>query len=109
MIAYLINSAVLFLAAIVALVVQVWALVDCLIAKPREFEASLKRTKGFWTGITAVSAVVGFIYVFVHSAGFFLLVDLAACVGAGVYLADVRPALRSVRGSGGRSAGPYGR
>ena len=107
----LITGAILSIGALIAFGVQMWALFDCVKAKPSEFEAAFKRSKGFWTAITAVSALMGFFYLFsafYAGLGIQLILNLAACVGAGIYLADVRPALRQVRRGGGRSQGPYG-
>ncbi|WP_394940735.1 DUF2516 family protein [Psychromicrobium sp. YIM B11713] len=108
MIAGLLNYWIMLAAGLLALGIQLWALVDCLIAKPSEFERADKRNKGFWSGITAVSALVGALYLFGPGLGFFLILNLIACVAAGVYLADVRPALRDVRRGGNRPMGPYG-
>ncbi|WP_285725444.1 DUF2516 family protein [Psychromicrobium xiongbiense] len=103
-----ITIGILFLAGAAALAVQLWALIDCLLAKPQEFERSDKRTKSFWTAITAFSAVMGALYLLVPGLNFPLLLNMAACVGAGTYLADVRPALREIRRGGNRRMGPYG-
>ncbi|WP_267884329.1 DUF2516 family protein [Psychromicrobium lacuslunae] len=108
MIAGLLNYWIMLLAGLVALGIQLWAMVDCLIAKPSEFERADKRNKGFWTAITVVAAFVGAINLLSRGLGFFFILAVVACVAAGVYLADVRPALRLVRRGGGRPMGPYG-
>lgn len=88
------------------LAMMLWALADCARTRPDAFVAAGKRTKTFWLLLTGVASVVGFIFVFSP----FNLFNLAAIVAAGVYHADVRPALRSVRGRGdqGTHMGPYG-
>lgn len=88
------------------LVMMLWALLDCARTRPDAFVAAGKRTKTFWLVLTGVASVVGFIFVFSP----FNLFNLAAIVAAGVYHADVRPALRSVQGRGGQGThlGPYG-
>lgn len=96
----------MLLAGLVGLGIQVWALVDCLMAKPADFERVGKRTKSFWLAITGVSVLAGVLFTTRAEFGFTLLLMLAACVGAGTYLADVRPALRNLR-QGGNSPGPY--
>ena len=65
--------------------------------------AAGKRTKQFWTIVTGVSALVGFVFMFSPLN----LLGILAVVGAGIYLADVRPALRQVSGRGS-AQGPYG-
>jgi hypothetical protein len=88
------------------LAMMVWALVDCLRTRPDAFVAAGKRTKGFWLALTGVATVIGFIFVMSP----FNLFNLLAIVAAGVYHADVRPALRAVQGRGGQGThmGPYG-
>ena len=67
--------------------------------------AAGKRTKNLWVAVTAVAAVLGFVFVF-NVLGF---LSILAIVAAGFYLADVRPALRRVTGRGtGSHQGPYG-
>lgn len=87
------------------LAVQLWAFVDCALTRPAAFVAADKRTKPVWLVVTAIAALIGFVSLF-NPLNLFSLI---AIVGAGVYLADVRPAVRAVRG-GGRpgSMGPYG-
>lgn len=97
---------IMLLAGLVGLGIQIWALVDCLMARPADFERADKRTKSFWLAITGVSVLVGILYTIGAGIGFTLLLMLAGCVGAGTYLADVRPAVRAMRG-GGRPQNPY--
>ena len=90
--------------SIVALGVEVWALVDCLRRRPDAFVAAGKRTKQFWMLVTGLAVLLGFVAL--GGIGFLAII---AIVAAGVYLADVKPALDQVmgRGSGG-TQGPYG-
>lgn len=87
---------------------QVWALVDALITRPDAFVAAGKRTKGFWVGVTGVAAAIGFVFL----GNPFNIFSLLAIVAAAIYLTDVRPAVKSLRGRGGRGSGthmgPYG-
>lgn len=92
---------------LLALGIQVWALVDCLRTPSADFERVYKKTKTFWTAVTAVSAFFGFLYavvplmaLMVPSMGMGMILSLAGATAAGVYLADVRPALAEVRGRG---------
>lgn len=110
MLALGINAALFFLAGLIALAVQVWAAVDCALAKASEFPTADKRTKGFWAGLTAGSVVVGLAFIFLNaSSGLLIILNLAACAVAGVYLADVRPALRAVRRYRRGNSGPQSR
>ncbi|MFK5582414.1 MULTISPECIES: DUF2516 family protein [unclassified Serinicoccus] len=85
---------------------MVWALVDCARTRPDAFVAASKRTKTFWLLLTGGATAIGFIFLFSP----FNLFNIVAVVAAGVYLADVRPAVRSVQGRGGPNThmGPYG-
>lgn len=92
---------------VAVLAMMVWALIDCARTRADAFVAAGKRTKNFWLLLTGVATVIGFIFV-LHP---FNLFNLAAIVAAGVYHADVRPALKAVLGRGGGQSshlGPYG-
>lgn len=86
-----------------ALAMQLFALVDAVRQRPDAYVAAGKRSKNFWLILTGVAAAIGVIFV----ANPLNLFSLLAVVAAGVYLADVRPALRAVSG-GGSHSGPYG-
>ncbi|KRF09392.1 DUF2516 family protein [Arthrobacter sp. EH-1B-1] len=86
-----------------ALAIELWALVDCARRKPASFEATFKRTKSFWLGLTAGSAAIGALTAYFGGFGLFGLLQLVAIIAACVYLADVKPAVSEVQGSG-----PYG-
>ncbi|MDQ4492306.1 DUF2516 family protein [Sinomonas sp. ASV486] len=80
--------------------VAVWGFIDCLIRKGPAFEANLKRTKGFWLGLTGGAAFVTLLGLalpqgsgFIFGFGGYGLFNIAAVTAAGVYLADVRPAV----------------
>ena len=83
-----------------------WALVDCARTRADAFPAAGKRTKQFWLLLTGGATLLGFLFMF-NPLNLF---NLIAIVAAGVYHADVRPALKSVqgRGNGGNHMGPYG-
>lgn len=101
------QGIVTLLLGLAAFAAEVFALVDCVRHRPDAFIAASKRTKQFWTIVTGLAALLGFV-----SVGNSLLfsIGLIAVVGAGIYLADVRPALRQVSGGGrnGQHMGPYG-
>lgn len=76
--------------------VEVWAFVDALCRRPERFVAEGKRTKGFWLAVTGVAALVGFLTLPpLTGVAPFGFVGLVAVVASGVYLADVRPAVRT--------------
>ncbi|GGK77014.1 DUF2516 family protein [Ornithinimicrobium pekingense] len=91
---------------VAVLAMMLWALLDCARTRPDAFVAAGKRTKTFWLVLTGVATVIGFIFVFSP----FNIFNLVAVVAAGVYHADVKPALKAVQGRGGQGThmGPYG-
>jgi hypothetical protein len=91
--------------AVAAFGVETWAFVDALIRPAQAYVAAGKRTKPIWLIITGVAFVLGLYAAAYGGVTNFLAV--AAFVGAAVYLADVRPAVRQIR-SGSSSNGPYG-
>jgi hypothetical protein len=90
--------------SIAALGVEVYALFDCVRRRADAFTAAGKRTKPFWLLVTGVAALLGVVAV----GGFPGLLAIIAIVAAGVYLADVKPALDQVMGRGQGNQGPYG-
>lgn len=89
-----------YVAGFLCAAIAVWAFVDCLIRRGPRFEAMSKRTKGFWLGITGGAAfvtVLGLVFPTsgLLSFGGYGLFNIAAVTAAGVYLADVRPAVAS--------------
>ena len=95
------------LLGVLAFAMQAWAFVDAAITRPDAFVAAGKRTKKFWLAVTGVSMLIGFYFVLAPFGIFALL----AIVAAAVYLADVRPAVKSLRGGNnnrGTHMGPYG-
>lgn len=97
------QNLVSLLLGLTALALEVFAFVDAIRHRPDAYVAAGKRTKQFWTIVTGVSALVGFVFMFSPLN----LLGILAVVGAGIYLADVRPALRQVSGRGS-AQGPYG-
>ena len=90
--------------SVVALGVEVYALVDCVRRRSDAVVAAGKRTKSFWLLVTGVATLLGVVAV----GGFPGLLAIIAIVAAGVYLADVKPALDQVMGRGSGNSGPYG-
>ncbi len=99
-----VQSWIVLALSVAALGVEVFALVDCVRRRSDAFTAAGKRTKNFWLLVTGIATLLG-----VVALGGLGLLAIIAIVAAGVYLADVKPALDQVmgRGGGGRQ-GPYG-
>jgi len=85
-------SSVFGVILLVALVIQIYALVDASMCPASAYLAAGKLTKNAWVTILAVALVV------VLMAGWFGTFGLAAIVATIVYFVDVRPALRRARG-----------
>ena len=96
---------VLLVLGVAALALEGYALVDALTHRTDAYVAAGKRTKVFWTVLLVVAVLIGFVTLFNILGSF---IGLLPVVAAGVYLADVRPALRQVSGKGPRTQGPYG-
>jgi hypothetical protein len=99
--------------ALVAFGLEVFALVDAARTRSDAFVAAGKQTKNLWLIILSVAAALGFVALPVPGSGGLLgplsFLSIVAVVAAAVYLTDVRPAVRQIRGGGGgRNAGPYG-
>lgn len=95
------QNVVLLVLGVAAFGCELFAFVDALRHPEAAYVAAGKRTRGFWLIILGVALALGFVTFFNPLSLFGLL----AFLGAAVYLADVRPALRQVRGLGGRSSG----
>src|SRR6476620_7187756 len=94
------QSLVTLIIGVVALGCEIFAFVDAVRHPDNAYVAASKRTKRFWMLITGVALLFGSISVVTP----IVQQGLAGFLGAAVYLADVRPALRQVRGLGGRSS-----
>ncbi len=89
----------------------VYALVDVLRRPAGVFTAAGKQSKTLWTVILGVATALSFISLQIPGVtygGGLGLFAILSVVAAGVYLADVRPAVRQIRGGGGGHSGPYG-
>jgi len=76
--------------------VSVFGLVDALRHRPDAFTAAGKASKNIWLAVLGVAVALS-IVTFPYP---FSMTGILAAVGAGVYAADVRPALRRVMGRG---------
>ncbi|CAM3343328.1 DUF2516 domain-containing protein [Occultella aeris] len=97
-----IIQAYLFLGlSVIAFGLALWALVDALLRPSTAFTSADKRTKGFWGGVLALATVLGFLGIPAGGGGSSLFLVLIAAIPAGIYLADVRPAVARYSGRGG--------
>lgn len=79
---------------LLALAAEIYALVHAARQRPDAFTAAGKQSKVFWVAALVVATLLGFA---VLGSGFGLLAIIGIVV-AGVYLADVRPAIDTVMG-----------
>lgn len=95
---------------LVVFVMCVYALIDAARRPAAAFTSAGKRTKNFWLMVLGAATAVAFVALpyplGIGGLGFFIAA--LAAVAAGVYLADVRPAVGPYSGRGGSSRGPYG-
>jgi hypothetical protein len=91
--------------AIGVLVLTVWALVHAVKTPARAFAVAGKQTKNLWMIILGLATLFGFSAAvgFIQPLSIF---TIASVIAAGIYLADVRPAVKEI-GKGGNQ-GPYG-
>jgi|SRR5450631_1226409 len=99
-----IQALILFAFGLGSLGLSLFGLIDALRNRPDAFTAAGKRTKNFWLLVLGVAVALSIISVYRP----FTITWIIAVVGAGVYAADVRPALRRVMGRGSSNNGPYG-
>lgn len=99
----------LWILAIAAFAVEIWAFVDAVRYQPGAYVAAGKQTKTIWMIILGVALVIG-LGGAAHVISVLQILPVAAFIAAAIYLADVRPKLRQVAGGGGgsSSSGPYG-
>lgn len=103
---YQAQSTILLVLGVLALAMELFAVIDVARRPPQAFQYAEKRTKNFWLLLCGVAAAVGFVSLLNVTS----LVGLLGVVVAGIYLADVRPAVSQYRPRGGTATGrgPYG-
>jgi len=79
-----------------ALALCAWGLIDAAIRPAAAFPALDKLTKLAWLGILLLAGLV------LYFMGFLSFLGIFAAVAVGVYLADVRPAVRELQEVGNR-------
>jgi quinol-cytochrome oxidoreductase complex cytochrome b subunit len=88
-----IESAVLAVLSLILLAVKVWALVDSLFHSDKAYVAADKQNKLFWVLLLAIFVLLHYLTIGDPRH----ILNLIGTVAAFVYLADVRPVLRSMR------------
>ena len=91
-----IQALIYFAFWIAAMGLSVFGLVDALRHRPDAFTAAGKASKNIWLAVLGVAVALSI----VSFPNPFQMTGILAAVGAGVYAADVRPALRRVIGRG---------
>jgi hypothetical protein len=97
-----VQNLLLLVLAVASLGLTGFAALDSFRHGTNLYPAIGRQTKVFWVAILTVAFLVAVIF-FPYGALSFL--NVLGVVAAGVYLADVRPKLKQVRGG---SSGPYG-
>ncbi|GAA1280191.1 membrane protein [Planotetraspora silvatica] len=97
---------IFWLLSVGALILSAWALIHAIRIPKSAFPAAGKQTKPLWL------VILGFATLFTFAAAVRYLTPLsiftiAAVIAAGIYLADVKPAVNGYR-KGGGNQGPYG-
>lgn len=106
-----ILTLIFWLLSIAAFGMCAWALIHALRIPTRAFQAAGKQTKPLWLIILGFATLFTFAAaVNYYGAGMGLpsLLTIASVIAAGIYLADVKPAVNEYRGGGSGSRGPYG-
>jgi hypothetical protein len=106
-----VQDAILWILSLAVLGMGVVAALDAARHRADAFTAAGKLTKTKWLLINAVAAALAFLCLPTRYTGLPSMFAVASAVASGVYLADVRPALRRVTGRGGSRGngyGPYG-
>jgi uncharacterized membrane protein len=97
------QSLVLTVLGAAALGCELFAFIDALRHPEGAYVAASKRTRTFWLIVTGVALLLGVVTLF----NVISIIGIVAFVAAAVYLVDVRPALRQVRGLGSGSSRPW--
>ncbi|HVN11026.1 MAG TPA: DUF2516 family protein [Kineosporiaceae bacterium] len=107
---YTLQTLIVLVLGVLAFGIEVWALIDAITQPAATFVAAGKLTKRLWLIILGVATAFGFLGLPVGGGNPLGLLGIVAVVAAAVYLTDVRPAVRQLRGRGrgGDSSGPYG-
>lgn len=94
---------------LVAFGLSLWAFIDAVARPASAFTSAGKRTRNFWLVLTGAATALTFIALPPLGAGGLSFFTLGSAVIAGIYLADVRPAVQPYsrrRGRGGPGGPP---
>lgn len=103
---YSAQSLVMLALGLAALAAEIFCLIDASRYPQQAYAAAGKLTKTWWLVILGVATALGFV-----TLGNVVGIGILGVVAFGVYLADVRPALKSVtprKRKGASGSGPYG-
>ena len=101
-----VQYVVLLVLGVGSLALTGFAFVDALRRPGQLFPHVGKLTKGVWLGILAAAVLIAIVsFGYTRTLG---LLNVIGVIAAGVYMADVRPKLKSIGGGGGSQRGPYG-
>ncbi|GAA4596034.1 DUF2516 family protein [Planotetraspora phitsanulokensis] len=107
---YSVLDLIFWLLSVLAFIMSGWALIHAIRIPKGAFPAAGKQTKPLWLVILGLAALFTFAAaVNWRGAGLGLpnIFTIAAVIAAGIYLADVKPAVNGYRRGGGNQ-GPYG-
>lgn len=99
-----VQAFVLLLLGIGSMILTAWAFVDALRRPGSLFPHAGRLSKGAWLGILGAAFAIAVVSLFAPLG----ILNVVGVIAAGVYLADLRPKLKSLGGGGGSSYGPYG-
>jgi hypothetical protein len=104
---YGVLDLIFWLLAVGALILTVWALIHAVRTPSQNFAIAGKQTKRLWLAILGFATLFAFAGAvgYLGSISFFVV---AAVIAAGIYLADVKPAVNEQKGGRGGNSGPYG-
>lgn len=101
-----VQAFVLLLLGVGSMILTAWAFVDALRRRGSLFPHAGRLSKGAWLGILAAAFAIAITSLFAPLG----ILNIVGVIAAGIYLADLRPKLRSLGGGRGGSSsyGPYG-
>jgi hypothetical protein len=77
---------------------MIWAFVDCVTRKAPAFTAAGKLTKPTWLVLTGLPALIATLFAVTQTGSVLNILIYLGMIAAGVYMADVRPAVREISG-----------
>lgn len=80
-----------------------YGLIDAIRTQEQAFAAAGKQTKQIWLIILGIATALAFV-----SLGGLGIFTVAAAIAGGIYVVDVRPAVKQTGGGRGSNEGPYG-